>query len=319
MNLRPFRNLIPILILHMSTSMVFGQPAAPAKSAWNDQQKQVVEAIDRYTLAFNKLDTKLLASFFSDDARLVGVDGAIFEGRDAILGLFQEGFRGNPGLKMTNDVRNIRILSDTVAIEEGFSSTTTEVDKKPSVVAYHVVHVKRDGHWVMFDIFETAPVEDPSENLHSERLAGLDTIVGEWVEETESATIRHSARWSPSHNYLLIDYIAETGTGKPKTIATQRVGWDKKSKSIRSWLFEEDGGHGTALWTPETVGKGWKLRGEAVLSDGRVVTGTTVFDASKSGQITIRSYDRTADGEAIEDATIRLLVRKPPSLPANNR
>jgi hypothetical protein len=64
------------------------------------------------------------------------------------------------------------------------------------------------------------------------------------------------------------------------------------------------------------VGKGWKLKGEAVLADGRIVTGTTVMDATRPGQIQIRSYDRTADGEQVEDATIRTLVRKPPAKPS---
>ncbi len=315
MHLNPIRAMLLAVIFQIGLSVSYGQ-STPSVKVWNDQQKPVAESIERYTAAFNKADTKLLTSFFSDDARLVTVDGEIYEGREAILGLFSEGFAGNPGLKMTNDVRNIRLVSEGVAIEEGFSVTTTEMDKKPSTVAYHVVHVKRDDRWQMFDIFETAPVEDPASESHTEKLAALDSIVGEWVEETEAATVHHIVRWSPSHRYLLIDYRAETGSGKAVTVSTQRVGWDRKSRSIRSWLFEEDGGHGTAVWTPEPVGKGWKLKGEAVLADGRIVTGTTVMDATRPGQIQIRSYDRTADGEQVEDATIRTLVRKPPTKPS---
>ena len=315
MHLNPIRTMLLAVFFQIGLSVSYGQ-STPSVKVWNDQQKTVAESIERYTAAFNKADTKLLTSFFSDDARLVTVDGEIYEGREAILGLFSEGFAGNPGLKMTNDVRNIRLVSEGVAIEEGFSVTTTEMDKKPSTVAYHVVHVKRDDRWQMFDIFETAPVEDPASESHTEKLAALDSIVGEWVEETEAATVHHIVRWSPSHRYLLIDYRAETGSGKAVTVSTQRVGWDRKSRSIRSWLFEEDGGHGTDVWTPEPVGKGWKLKGEAVLADGRIVTGTTVMDATRPGQIQIRSYDRTADGEQVEDATIRTLVRKPPTKPS---
>ena len=222
---------------------------------------------------------------------------------------------GKPSFSRTSATRDEYARSQPEGTID-FSVTTTEMDKKPSTVAYHVVHVKRDDRWQMFDIFETAPVEDPASESHTEKLAALDSIVGEWVEETEAATVHHIVRWSPSHRYLLIDYRAETGSGKAVTVSTQRVGWDRKSRSIRSWLFEEDGGHGTAVWTPEPVGKGWKLKGEAVLADGRIVTGTTVMDATRPGQIQIRSYDRTADGEQVEDATIRTLVRKPPTKPS---
>lgn len=277
---------------------------------WSPAQKPVIAAVEAFTSAFNKGDLKALENFYTEDARLVTVDGAVFEGRDAILALFRQGIAGNPGLKLASDVRSVRLVGENVAIETGISGTTTDADKSPKSVAYHVVHVKRDGAWKMFDVMETAPVGDETAATEADRLAVLDALVGEWVEETETATLRHHARWSPSHKFLLIDYIAATGDQKPTLVSTQRVGWDPKSKSIRSWIFEEDGGHGTATWTPDPVSKAWKAKGEAVLADGRVVSSTTLLDASAPGKVVIKSYDRTSNGQALDDAPIRTLVRK---------
>lgn len=310
-----YRKMLRVLPLLMMAGPAFGQ----VKPAWTEAQRPIAESVERYTAAFNKGDVAGLKDFFAEDARLVTVDGEVLEGRDAVLGLFAEGIQGNPGLKIANDVRSIRMVGDQAAIESGFSSTTTDTDKTPKTVAYHVVHVKRDDKWTMFDIMETEPARDPSQTAHLEKLAVLEPLVGEWVEETETATVRHVARWSPSHRYLLIDYVAATGDALPVVVSTQRVGWDPRSRSIRSWLFEEDGGHGTATWTPETGDRVWKLKGEAVLADGRVVSGTTLFDASAKEKIVIRGYDRSVDGQAVEDAPARTLVRKAALKPAGRR
>lgn len=277
---------------------------------WSLAQKPVIAAVEAFTKAFNKGDLKSLENFYTEDARLVTVDGAVFEGRDAILALFRQGMTGNPGLKLANDVRSVRLVGENVAIETGTSGTTTEADKSPKSIAYHVVHVKRDGAWKMFDVMETAPAGDETASAEADRLAVLDAIAGDWVEETETATVWHHARWSPSHKFLLIDYIAATGDQKPTVVSTQRIGWDPKSKSIRSWIFEEDGGYGTATWTPDPVSKAWKAKGESVLADGRVVSSTTLVDASAPGKVVIKSYDRTNNGQALDDAPIRTLVRK---------
>ena len=305
-----YRKIFSLLPLLLMAGQAFGQGTGAIKPVWSEAQQPIAESVAAYTAAFNKGDVAGLKEFFADDARLVTVDGAVLQGRDAVLALFAEGIQGNPGLKIVSDVRAIRLVGETAAIESGFSSTTTDTDKTPKTVAYYVVHVKRDGRWKMFDIMETEPAKDVAETPHVEKLAALEGLVGEWVEETETATVRHVVRWSPSHRYLLIDYVAATGDARPVVVSSQRVGWDPRSKSIRSWLFEEDGGHGTATWTPEAGDRVWKIKGEAVLADGRVVSGTTLFDGSAKDKIVIRGYDRSVDGQSVDDAPPRILVRQ---------
>ena len=300
-----------ILMASSVPAPVLSQPQE-AKRAWSEAQKPVVEMVERYVTAFNKGDAKALEEFFAEDARLVTVDGEILEGRPAILELFREGFEGNPGLTMSSDIRSVRLVGDSVAIENGFLSTRTKADPRDDVVAYEVVHVKRDGRWRMFDIFETAPVEDSPKELHAEKLAALDFLAGEWIEESESATIEHVVRWTPNHRFLILNYHAASPDGKPIRVAEQRIGWDPRSKSIRSWLFEEDGGHAESTWTASADGKSWTVRADGVLADGRSIVSTLKLEQVSKDRIRIAGYDRSIDGVEQPDAPTRHLVRKPP-------
>ncbi len=283
-----------------------------SKPAWNDAQKPVVETVERYLAAFNKHDLKALEDFFAEDARLVTVDGEILEGRPAILELFREGFEGNPGLVMTSDIRSVRLAGDSVAIETGFLATKTDADPKENVVAYEVVHVRRDGRWRLFDIFETSPAEDSPAELHAEKLAALDFLAGEWIEESETATIEHVGRWTPNHRFLILNYHSESPDGKPIRVAEQRVGWDPRARTIKSWLFEEDGGHATSTWTTSPEGDSWTLRVDGVLADGRSIASTLKVQKTAKDRIRITGYDRSIDGVGQPDAPVRQLVRKPP-------
>jgi uncharacterized protein (TIGR02246 family) len=284
---------------------------AAVPAVWDEAQKPIVATVEKYLGAFNKGDVKALEGFFDPNARLTTVDGEIIEGRDAILAMFRDGFAGNPGLTMRSEIRSIRLVAETVAIETGFSYTRTTADPVDDVVAYEVVHVHRDGSWRMFEIFETAPVEDSPKELHVEKLAGLDFLVGEWLEESETATIEHRAEWSPNHRWLLLNFHAEDLAGKPIRVASQRIGWDPRAKSIRSWLFEEDGGHAEGFWTHSDNGRDWTIRANGVLADGRCMASTLKFERVTADRIRIVGYDRTVDGTALPDAPPRYLVRKP--------
>ncbi len=286
------------------------------KPRWNEAQKAVADTVERYVAAYNKHDAKALEEFFAEDARLVTVDGEVFEGRAAILDLFREGFEGNPGLSMTSDVRSIRLIGDSAAIETGFLTTRTEADPHDNIVAYEVVHIRRDGRWRMFDIFETSPADEGPKEPHAEKLAPLDFLAGEWIEESESATIVHTVRWTTNHRYLLLNYHSETPDGKPLRIAEQRIGWDPRKKSIRSWLFEEDGGHAESGWTQSADGQSWTIRVEGVLADGRSIASTLKLEPVSKDRIRISGYDRSIDGVEQPEAPTRHLVRKPPGGPA---
>lgn len=301
---------LSLLVISANAISQENQPARDAKIF--AEAAPIVKATAGFIEAYNKGDIKTLMSFFAADARLITVDGEVFEGTSDIQALFEAGLKANPGIQMTNDLRSIRLIGNSVALESGFTSTTTKNDKRPDTIAYHIIHVLRQGQWKIFDVIETEPAREPETVNHAEKLASLDFLVGEWVEDAENAVVHHRARWSENHKYLMIEYLTEQNK-KIVPYATQRIGWDAKTKSIRAWLFEEDGGHATGLWTPSEDGSMWTVKTEAVLNDGRLLTATTKITKTSNNQIEMLMYDRAVDGKSVADSPARRLTKKPPA------
>ncbi|MFM7319582.1 MAG: YybH family protein, partial [bacterium] len=302
-----------ICYLSATSSVAIGQENNTARgSKVSAETAPIAKATAGFIEAYNKGEIKTLMNYFASDARLITVDGEVFEGTGEIQGLFEAGLKANPGIKMTNDLRSIRLISNSVALESGFTSTTTKADKRPDTIAYHIIHVLRQGQWKIFDVIETEPAREPETINHAEKLAALDFLVGDWVEDAENAVVHHRARWSVNHNYLLIEYLTERNN-KMVPYANQRIGWDAKNKAIRSWLFEEDGGHASGLWTQSDDGGTWTVKTEAILDDGRLLTATTRITRNSNDQIEMLMYDRAVEGKSVADSPARRLTKKPPA------
>ena len=280
---------------------------------WSEAQKPIAAVANRFAEAFSTGDLKTLESLYADDARLITLDGDVYQGRESIVSFLEFGISNNPGISLRNDIRGIRLIGDSVAIENGFTQSTTAEDKTPQTVAYYMVYVKRDGGWKIFDVIESDPSSLSLGADHAERLAALDPLVGHWVEEGENQTLHHHVSWSPNHTYLLFEYFSVADGGKPVRISTQRVGWDASSKTIRSWLFEEDGGHGSAIWSALPDGKSWLLKASGVMQDGAEVTASVRISQISSKRLKIENYDRTIAGKAMPDSPERILSLIPPA------
>lgn len=288
-------------------------PAYDSPIRWSDAQKPIVAVANRFAAAFSTGDLKTLDSLYVDEARLITLDGDVYQGRDSIVSFLEFGISNNPGISLRNDIRGIRLIGDSVAIENGFTQSTTDEDKTPQTVAYYMVYVKRNGDWKIFDVIESDPSSLSVGADHAERLAALDFLVGHWVEEGENQTLHHHVSWSPNHKYLLFEYFSAVDSNKPVRISTQRVGWDASSKTIRSWLFEEDGGHGSAIWSALPDGKSWLLKASGVMQDGAEVTASVRISQISSKRLKIENYDRTIAGKTVPDSPQRILSLIPPA------
>ncbi len=61
---------------------------------------------------------------------------------------------------------------------------------------------------------------------------------------------------------------------KPR--GSQIIGWDPYAQTIRSWLFDSDGGFGVGRWTP--AGNRWTVKTLSVLPDGRRGSATNIYE-----------------------------------------
>ena len=217
------------------------------------------------------------------------------KGRDEIEKAFAEFFSENKGLKAQIHPESLRFVTPDVAIEDGVTSVVSPDGEPPSRAHYTVVHVKKDGHWLLSSVRD-APYAPPTNYEH---LKDLEWAVGDWVDESENGeTARVSFEWSESRNFLHGSFSAafkniEVSGG------TQTIGWDPIKKQIRSWTFDDDGGFGEATWTRD--GDRWVVKTELVLADGKKLAATNIVTHVGADAITWQSKDRTVDGKAVPD------------------
>src|SRR5208283_759008 len=97
--------------------------------------------------------------------------------------------------------------------------------------------------------------------------------------------------------------------GKEAMHVSQRIGWDPLAKSVRSWVFDSEGGYGESTWTRS--GESWVIKAKFVRSDGTTASATNLLTPAGKDAYVWRSTDRVVDGEVVAPSEVKV-VRKPP-------
>jgi uncharacterized protein (TIGR02246 family) len=234
-------------------------------------------------------------------------DGVRLVGRQAIEKEFEAAFAEHPGAVLAVKVDTIRFVTSEVAIEEGTAEVTSSPETTASRSGYAAVHVKRDGVWQIDSIRETdlPPAEETAPGDHLSQLAWL---VGDWADQGEGATVETSVTWTKNKTFL--SYAFKVSTGNVDELeGTQVVGWDPVAKTIRSWMFDSEGGFGEGVWSRE--GDRWLVKFRQILANGRTASSTNVYSYVDDNTFTWQCIGREVDGEFLPNVDPVTLVRKP--------
>jgi hypothetical protein len=188
---------------------------------------------------------------------------------------------------------------------DGISEVDPPPEGPPVLGRYTAVRVKRGGKWLVSAVRETA-VELPSHYQHLEELAWM---VGRWLDEDESGSVRTSVRWGENKNFLVREFTVRLGD-RPVLSGTQRIGWDPQRRQIRSWVFDSEGGRGEGLWIRD--GDRWIVRATAVLADGSEGSATNIITRIDDDTFTWQSVNRVVDGQPEPDVEEVTVIRLPP-------
>jgi uncharacterized protein (TIGR02246 family) len=284
---------------------VHSQDAKPKSTLESAELNAVKASAAEFEKAFNAGDAKAIAAQFLERAEAVDEEGNILEGRANIETNFSDLFKEFPKARIQVELTSLRQLSPEVAVEDGYSTTTLDPDEPGSRSPYTVVHVKRDGKWLIASVRDF-PVETAEATAH-EQLQSLDWLVGHWVDESHDGRVETTCQWSEDGNYLLQDYVVKSRRGELQ--GTQRIGWDGLRGSIRSWAFDRNGAFSEAFWTPTE--SGWILRVEGVTPEGQSASGTRVVTLLNHDAFQIDSSGLTIGNGLLPDTSIRV-VRQPP-------
>ena len=292
---------------------VFAAESADAKSTAPASVSPVDEAAirgncDKYVEAYNRRDSKTMASMWSPDAvYLDPADGERIVGRAAIAKHFDDVLAGSEDAKLVVSIDSVDFVSPNVAIEKG-TAVVTYSKFDPERTAYSAVHVKRDGQWYLDRVTEEeVPDEPPS---HYEQLKELEWLVGSWVDADDQATIRTDVEWTKNRNFLRRSFAVVIGDQIDMS-GMQVIGWDPAEKQIRSWVFDSEGGFSGATWTHR--GDQWFIQNNGTLTDGRKATSLNILTQVDDNSYKWESVNREVDGELMPNVDEVLIVRAPPA------
>jgi uncharacterized protein (TIGR02246 family) len=282
----------------------------PARAADPQEQKSAVairpadtEAIHKlsqtFTAAFDKGDAKSIASAWTEQGEYVDDNtGEVFVGRDQVEKAFADLFKKIQGARLEVRPRSLRFPSRDTALEEGSSRLLPKGSELPSSSQYSALYVREDGAW------KIALVREWGSDAH--RLEDITWLLGDWVANPPNRKVEMKFKWNEAKSAILGQFTTTEG-GRVVSSGTQRIGLDPRTGQLRSWTFDEDGGHGQSLWFRD--GNSWLLDSSGIHTNGMVTGSMTIMNRLNNDAFTWRSIDRMIDGDPLPPTDPIKIVR----------
>jgi uncharacterized protein (TIGR02246 family) len=277
--------------------------AQPPKNEHAADDAAIQKNAEAFVEAFHKGDAKAVAAFWTVDGDYTDQLGKRLSGREAIEKSFAEFFAENKGAKLRIEIDSIKFITAEVAIEDGMTAVITPDGAPPSRAKYTIVHVKKDGKWLIGSVRESVYVA-PS---NAEHLRMMENVMGSWASEPVNGEVtRITFNWAENQSFITATFA---NTSKNITIGggTQWIGWDPAGKTVRSWSFHTNGGFGEGTWTQ--AGKTWTIKATATLPDGTKATATDLITVLDGDTVSFQAKDRTLDGKPLPDVKEIKLTR----------
>jgi uncharacterized protein (TIGR02246 family) len=290
----------------MSAALLFLAVCAQANAKPSDDSADVnaIRAnIDAYVVAYNRGDAKAVAAYWSDSAEWISPSGERFEGKQAIERELQTLFAENKGVRIEVLRPSVRLISPDVAIEEG-TVRVFRPDEPANDSTYLAVDVKKNGQWKLDTVRET---EVPEAATAASPLQDLAWLVGEWTDAGQQAIGATTVKWTKNNSFLTYSFKVSP-PGMDDLEGTQVIGWDPAAGTIRSWMFDSDGGFGEGTWSKK--GNSWVVKFHQVLPDGRKASATNVYTIVDNNTFTWKSIGREVDGQYLPNVDEVKMVRK---------
>ncbi|TWU27609.1 YybH family protein [Bythopirellula polymerisocia] len=278
--------------------------AATGTTTTSADEVAIRQAIASYLAAFNGHDGKALAGHWNERGSYTPPGGAAVEGRAALETSFAGYFANNPSVRLELINTEVDVISPSVAIESGFARVISP-DEEPLETEYEAIHVRLANGWKIDSISEAELEAPPVSNY--ENLKELEWMVGEWVDGDDSSSIETSCNWTTNKNFLVRSFNVLV-EGKLDFSGTQIIGWDPVNESIRSWVFDSEGGFGVGRWSGE--GGNWTIHTLNTLADGRLSSSTNTYQYLDDDSFTFKSLGRQVDGELLPNIDPVKVVRK---------
>lgn len=271
----------------------------------SDESAKIQAAIQSYAAAFNAKDVAKLTAHWSPDGVYTSrTSGKRTVGREAIAANFSKIFENDSVPKLATVTESIDFISPNVALERG-TATVTHSAEEVIETEYSVVYVKRDGSWLIDRVTENDIVTEES---HYDELKDLEWLVGDWSETGDGFRIEFSCQWTTKQNFLSRKFKVLGEQNEVESSGLQIIGWDAKEKTIRSWLFDSDGGVVNGTWNK--TDDGWTVQSVASLADGGSGSFASIFRPQDDGSVRWKKINRVVDGKLLPNIDEIVIQRK---------
>ncbi len=292
------------IVLFIVLATVAGLPDHAGAQDRDTDRAAIEKSIQSYVAAFNARDAAALAQHWSPEGVYISrVTGESLTGRPALQADFEKLFEERAGAKLEVAIESIEFISPNVALERG-TATVLGNGQEPSQTNYSVVHVKRDGQWL---IDRTTDEETSVALSHYEQLKDLEWMIGNWTDEDGNQSVTTECSWTRNRNFITRSF-AISGGDQTDLAGMQIIGWDPTQRAIRSWVFDSDGGFAEGEWTKE--GERWIVRMTATLPDGRRGSATSIIRMINEDRFGWQRINRVVDGELLPNLDEVIIVRK---------
>jgi uncharacterized protein (TIGR02246 family) len=282
-------NCVPA-VREVSADGVATRPAAAVAEA-NRDVAAVQQALRTYTETFNKHDAAALAALWSPTGFHEDREtGQRLEGRAAIQADLAALFKKTPGIQLGVHGDGVRFISPDVAKVNGAAMVNTP-GEEPRETGFSALFIRQRGKWLLDTAEET---DTASSAAPGAALKELEWLVGTWKDQSDNVSVETSVRWAPGGAFLIWAYSIKTNDEEKPHEGSQVIGWDPRTKQIRSRTFESDGSFGEGTWSRS--GNEWIVRLTYTSADGELATGTQVITKINNNRFNVQFVGLDVDG-----------------------
>jgi uncharacterized protein (TIGR02246 family) len=277
------------------------------KGAEQEPDRQAIATLTKYLVeAFDKRDAAAIASCWTQDGEFIRDDGEPIRGRSEIQEGYAEFFKnieGNPKLEIQSD--DVRFPSADVAVTD-VTLRLKRVDGEIIASGHQaIVAVRENREWKIAIIRE----RDTGIGLDV-RLQDLEWLIGTWQAVANEREVTIVYAWDEKKAFIHGTFTVKEGATVIES-GTEIIGMDPAAGSIRSWVFQSDGGFGGGVWSRD--GKNWSIDGHGVRADGQKLTANFVYLRVNPDTLTWQAVNQVLDGQPIADTAPIKVTRQTPS------
>ena len=275
--------------------------AQPTSSSVPDEEQGIREAVVAYEEAWNKGDTAAVIALWVPDGRFIDDAGNEHSIKDLVERKISPAIPATEPPELDVNIKEVQLVTPRVAVVEGTTELMGDTNRTIRRTRYSAILVRQDNKWLLANVHQLEAISIPTSNPLQE----LQWMIGQWMGTKGDTDIYSRVERSEGGQFITrVFEVSEAGDRKLS--GTQIIGWDPRTRQIKSWFFDSDGSLGEGRW--EKYDKDWIVSVTGVLRDGRSVAATNVYTPIDQNNILMQSL-RVRIGDETRPNTETYIVR----------